>query len=208
MAVVPVLSQAQATYENFFVSLQQYFSINVKTPYDTNIAARTGISKGAALGSSGLWVQDTLGLGIMPGDVDDPSIYVRVPTLAYCLDDGREVTGYAPIGIGDQSGWERHAVRITCLPSMKLSTDGSMMPSLTANAVLRTYVTNALTRTLFMPILDINQPVGQTFATIHYARIEDVRWPQMGVIKNMLVSNKDQFRVEFTFRIAVMPTNG
>lgn len=209
MAIYGVLPQNIATGPNLNASIQQWLKQQVKAPYDT-WAAANNVNAGMQQQSDGTWSADNLGLGIMEGEPDDPSIFERVPTVAYCVDDGRTPKASKPTGLGDGAVHEYHSVTIAIAPAMMVGSDGTTQPDKFARDMLRSYLQNAFTRAYVIPFVDLTQPLqGGGFAQVGMIYIESARPNKVTKLNESPIAvNRNRFELEVEMRIAVQTTNG
>ena len=209
MSIAGILSQAQATDINLATSISQWLFNNVVTPYNS-AAISVGINQGMAMQRDGTWKSDNLGLGIVAGAPDDQSIYERVPSIAYSLDYKVPKSPHS-LGMGDGAFWEYRSVSICCLPAVSASADAadqSIQTSRQSQWLLKTAISNAITRSNILPIVDHSQAkVGGNYPQIGYAEILGQKIHSMEKIAQMLDANRLRFDAFFEIRWAVTTTN-
>jgi hypothetical protein len=213
MTMYAVLPQNLGTFPNLTLSLSSWLNSQVKVPYDTASLA-LGLSQGYVYDQkTSLWSSDTKGLGLMECEPDDPSLFERSPTVSYCVGDGRNSKPSRSTGVGDRAVWEWHPACIAVSPAVKVSTTGTAEPDHFSDDFIRTYLYNATSRTLTLPLLDLAQPVGggTSYVQIGFAYIENVTPSKVQTVSqktSQVVTKQRRFELEFELKICVETTNG
>jgi len=206
-----ILSNAQGSDYNINLSLWQWIFTKVKTPYDI-AAPLKGINTGVQTNRDGTFVQDNLGLGIIQcdgGNLDNPDVFKRLPTVAYCLDDGRGVAEPKATGIGDGANIECRSIGIRCVPAVKVASDNTLSADENAIALLKTTVWNAFGRSLIIPIVDSTQtPVNGLYPQIGYAEILRPTLPRRPRFKDSLIVDRRDFDLTLELRLQVQTYDG
>jgi hypothetical protein len=207
--IYSVLPQNLATIPNLATSLQSWLKSQVKVPFDAYMTGATFANGLVYDPVKGTWASDGNGLGILESQPSDPSLFVRSPAIGYCIDDGRSAKPPRSTGCGDRAVWEYHPVTIAASMPLRLDGDGkSTEPNTLARDMLKTFVFNALSRTLTIPFVDLAQPIAGGFATVGYMYVEDFHPTKVASVKDALNVDRGRFEVEFQLRFAVVTTNG
>lgn len=211
MTMYAVLPQSAATNINITTSVHQWLFNQVKTPYDAAVTAQSLPGGYTYDPKTSTWSPDSNGLGVMECQPDDPSLFERVPTIAYCIDDGRSTRASESTGVGDMAVWECISCCVAVAPGVTVGDDNTAEPDHYLRDLIRGYVHNALSRSYTMPILDRSQPSGSTFVQIGNAYIHDARATKNTMkddAQSSLVINRNRYEWTFTLRYAVVATNG